>query len=256
VLYESKLKARAYDRCTKNVENTDTNDDFSNKRRRQEKDHDTTTATERIERTHFQFSTEEWVKLVKDRPDVVRKSYHHEIEQLISHLFSQKMDLREARKRWYEIRNLDAPEHKNEFSYAENDWEKLKRWVERVTGQLGEITVLATLRRRNNDKDILVERLERGHQVDLLCNYEQCEIACALACGGPYSYDLTKLASDEYTLPRIMKDMLDDLELKFLHTGKVREVENVIGDDDDGFKTPPTTILSAKENEKLKLKDS
>jgi len=56
--------------------------------------------------------------------------------------------------------------------------------------------------------------------VDLLCNYEQYEIACALACGGPYSYDLTKLASDEFNLPRIMKDMLDDLELKLLKAGK------------------------------------
>lgn len=84
----------------------------------------------------------------------------------------------------------------------------------------GEVSVLATLRRRNNDKDILAEQVERGYQVDILCNCEQYEIACALVCGGPYSYDLTKLASDEFNLPRIMKDMLDDLEMKFLYSGK------------------------------------
>jgi len=38
-----------------------------------------------------QFSNEEWADLVKRRPDVVRKSYHHEIESIISHLFSQKV---------------------------------------------------------------------------------------------------------------------------------------------------------------------
>jgi hypothetical protein len=46
------------------------------------------------------------------------------------------MDLSEARKNWYELRNLVTPRYHNEFSYAENDWEKIKRWVERVTGQL------------------------------------------------------------------------------------------------------------------------
>jgi hypothetical protein len=81
----------------------------------------------------------------------------------------------------------------------------------------GEISALATQRRRNDSKDILTEQVERSHQVDFLCNYEQYEIACALVCGGPYSYDLTKLASDEFNLPRIMKDMLD---LKFLYAGK------------------------------------
>ncbi|CAG8548826.1 3854_t:CDS:10 [Paraglomus occultum] len=225
-----------------------------------------------------QFSNEEWAELVKRRPDVVRKSYHHEIESLISHLFSQKMDLLQARKKWYELRNLVAPStstrYNNEFSYTENDWEKIKRWVERVTGQFldafeslrnplqnncherewtgdylipliqgvlklkldgnlyvpwGEISVLASLRCRNNDKDKLIEQLERNHQVDLLCNYEQYEIACALACGGPHSYNLTKLASDEFNLPRIMKDMLDDLELKLLKAGKGQLRPYVIG---------------------------
>ena len=46
------------------------------------------------------------------------------------------MDLSQARKGWYELRNLAAPIYEDGFSYAEVDWEKIKRWVERVTGQL------------------------------------------------------------------------------------------------------------------------
>ncbi len=46
------------------------------------------------------------------------------------------MDLSQAREKWYELRNLDAPRYNNEFSYVENDWAKITRWVERVTGQL------------------------------------------------------------------------------------------------------------------------
>ena len=46
------------------------------------------------------------------------------------------MDLSQAREKWYELRNLDAPRYNNEFSYVENDWAKIRRWVERVAGQL------------------------------------------------------------------------------------------------------------------------
>ncbi|CAG8738715.1 14443_t:CDS:2, partial [Acaulospora morrowiae] len=208
------------------------------------------------------------------------------------------------RKRWYEIRNLGAPEYDKNFSYAENDWERIKLWIERATGQFlyafesirnlllgscderqwfgdylvpliqgvltldnklyvlwGEISVQASLRRRNKNKDILVEQLERSHQVDLLCKYEQYEIACVLACGGPHSNGLTKLASDKFHLTRIMKDMLDDLRLN-LHKARkdgsrlyiigiqgllnslVQELETAINDDEDGFKTPPRILLS------------
>ncbi|CAG8646967.1 12568_t:CDS:2, partial [Acaulospora colombiana] len=73
-----------------------------------------------------QFSNEEWDELVKRRPDAIRKSYHHEIESIISHLFSQKMDLLQARKKWYELRNWVAPKYNNELSYTENDWGKNK----------------------------------------------------------------------------------------------------------------------------------
>ncbi|RIA87270.1 hypothetical protein C1645_740257 [Glomus cerebriforme] len=79
----------------------------------------------------------------------------------------------------------------------------------------GEITVLASQRRRNEDKEALTEHLERGHQVDILCQYETHEIFCALVSGGPQKNDLTKISSDNYNLPRIMKDMLDNIHSHF-----------------------------------------
>ncbi|CAG8694687.1 22526_t:CDS:10 [Cetraspora pellucida] len=129
-----------------------------------------------------QFSNEEWAKLVKRRPDVVQKSYYHEIESLISHLFGQKMDLLQARKQWYELRNLVAPKY---------------NLIQRMT-------------EKNLDA---FESLRNPLQND-------CHEREWTACGEPYSYDLTKLASDEFNLSRIMKDMLDDLELKLLKAGK------------------------------------
>ncbi|CAG8641789.1 8019_t:CDS:2 [Paraglomus brasilianum] len=225
-LYESKLKSRAYDRF---VESTDAKNDRSSKRLRQEtiiseedkKKSDTNTVPKADDdnfdahsfivdlslssKIRGQFSNEEWANLVKRRPDA--------------------MDLLQARKKC-----LDAFElFRNPL---QNDCHE-REWTGELDGNFyvpwGEISVLASLRRRNNDKDILIEQLERSHQVDLLCNYEQYEIACALACGGPYSYNLTKLASDEFNLPRIMKDMLDDLELKLLKAGKDQLRPYIIG---------------------------
>jgi hypothetical protein len=56
--------------------------------------------------------------------------------------------------------------------------------------------------------------------VDLLCNYEQYEVACVLVYDRSYTYNLIKLTSDEFNFPRIMKDMLDNLELKLLYAEK------------------------------------
>ncbi|RUP22168.1 hypothetical protein BC936DRAFT_139108 [Jimgerdemannia flammicorona] len=221
---------------------------------------------------------EQWDQLVADRPDVVRKAYHTEIKSIITHLFGQSgqrrlpVDLSQARTKWNTLRSLPVLENSGEFSYAEGDWEKIRRWIERATGQLllqlklitfwfhrhsldafesqrnplqqndcferewfgnyivplfegvlkldgscrtREISVLATQRRRNRNKDVLIQQVERGHMADLLCIYEQYEVACALACGGPHAYSITKMASDEFNLPRMMKDMLDDLQSKF-----------------------------------------
>ena len=78
----------------------------------------------------------------------------------------------------------------------------------------GEVSVLASQRRHNHNKDvcIVIEKVERVH---MLCSYEQYELVCGLSCGGPHFHDLTKLSSDEFSLPRIMKDMLDDIRSKF-----------------------------------------
>lgn len=46
---------------------------------------------------------------------------------------------------------------------------------------------------------------------DIVCLYEQNKLFCGLAAGGLHHDDLTKLSSDEFGLPRHMKDMLDDL---------------------------------------------
>ncbi|CAG8444119.1 7521_t:CDS:10 [Ambispora leptoticha] len=75
----------------------------------------------------------------------------------------------------------------------------------------GEVTVIATYRRKNHDKNALEYKLDRGHLADLLCKISQEEVVCALACGGPHKYDLTKWESDEYHLPRMLKDTLDNL---------------------------------------------
>ena len=54
----------------------------------------------------------------------------------------------------------------------------------------------------------------------MLCLYEQYELLCGLACDGPHLHDFSKLASDEFCLPRNMKDMLDDIQSKFYRDGK------------------------------------
>ena len=75
----------------------------------------------------------------------------------------------------------------------------------------GEVTVIATARRKNHDKNALEYQIERGHLADLSCKINQQEVVCGLACGGPHKYDLTKWESDEYHLPRMLKDTLDDM---------------------------------------------
>ena len=75
--------------------------------------------------------------------------------------------------------------------------------------------MLSTQHRRNQDRDVFELQVERAHMADLLCVCEQHEVMCLLACGGPDFYDLTKMASGEFNLPRMMKDMLDNLQAKF-----------------------------------------
>ncbi|CAB4394303.1 unnamed protein product [Rhizophagus irregularis] len=169
--------------------------------------------------------------------------------------------LHESRDKWVKIRDLKAPEYNEGFSYNEEDWKKIlstsldafeseynpiqqndcgeKEWfgeyvIPIFQGALklnsfcrvpwGEITVVASCRRRNENKKILEECLEQGHLTDLLCKIDQ-EVVCGLACGGPHKYDLTKWASDEYQLPRMLKDTLDDILEKF--RGASRDSSNL-----------------------------
>ena len=66
----------------------------------------------------------------------------------------------------------------------------------------------------------MVKQVERAHQTDLFGSYQQNEIICALACGGPHLSNLTKITSDEFNLPRMLKDKLDILQLKFCNADK------------------------------------
>jgi len=134
----------------------------------------------------------------------------------------------QARQRWKELRSLPTPSHSDEFSYNEDQWERILWWAERTVGQFldafeayknplesncnetewlgayivpllegalkldgvcrvswGETSVQASQHRRNHNKDVLTETVERGHLADLLCVYENHKMVCLLACGGP-----------------------------------------------------------------------
>ncbi|RIB03464.1 hypothetical protein C2G38_2224936 [Gigaspora rosea] len=78
-----------------------------------------------ISKIKGEFNEEQWAELVGRRPDAVRKTYHHEIESLVTHLFNQNMDLTKAREKWYNLRDLAAPKYDDSFSYAENEWKKI-----------------------------------------------------------------------------------------------------------------------------------
>ncbi|KAG9296337.1 hypothetical protein G9A89_014929 [Geosiphon pyriformis] len=87
-----------------------------------------------------EFPREKWNELVASKC-ITQWIYHHEIESIIAHLFggaSEKRPFRnlsEARSKWYTLRDLPSSEYTNEFSYAEDDWRKICRWIERATGQ-------------------------------------------------------------------------------------------------------------------------
>ncbi|CAI2174544.1 19550_t:CDS:2 [Funneliformis geosporum] len=211
-----------------------------------------------------EFTPDDWNKLISDRPAVVGVEYYKELEPILDYLFRRINEkkikyVHQARDLWENLRNIEAPNHKEYFSYNKDDWNKILWWVEhavcrflnafesennplmqtncherewfggylipifegalRLDGRCrvpwGEVTVQSTIRRRNSEKKILEEKVERGHLADMSCIFDNYELVCCLACGGPHKYDLTKLASDEFNLPRMMKDMLDDIRQKF-----------------------------------------
>jgi hypothetical protein len=83
----------------------------------------------------------------------------------------------------------------------------------------GEIPVHASRNRRNHGKYVIRTPVARGQLVDMLCQYDDHEIMCLLACGGPYNTDITKLESDTCQLQCVMKDMLDTLLAEFRNNG-------------------------------------
>ncbi|RHZ50306.1 hypothetical protein Glove_501g29 [Diversispora epigaea] len=58
---------------------------------------------------------------------------------------------------------------------------------------------------------------------DMLCSTDSYEMLCLLACGGPHKVDLTKLASDQFQLQRLLKDALDDMCMKYYNKVKKDE---------------------------------
>ncbi|CAI2201519.1 19420_t:CDS:2, partial [Funneliformis geosporum] len=84
------------------------------------------TATSKIIK---EFTPEHWSKLVADRPDVVNVEYHKELDSIFDYLFGQQ------KGRWKNLRNIEPPEYKEEFSYDKDDWEKILWWIEWAVGR-------------------------------------------------------------------------------------------------------------------------
>ena len=78
----------------------------------------------------------------------------------------------------------------------------------------GEISVLSSQNRKNRNNDVLVMTVERAHMADMVGIYENYEIVTMLVCGGPRYVDVTKDASDQFHLFRMLKDQLDNLLMK------------------------------------------
>jgi hypothetical protein len=45
-------------------------------------------------------------------------------------------NIHQARNKWKNIRNIEPPEYKEEFSYDKDDWEKILWWIEWAVGRL------------------------------------------------------------------------------------------------------------------------
>ncbi|KAG9296820.1 hypothetical protein G9A89_002217 [Geosiphon pyriformis] len=199
---------------------------------------------------HSEFSHKLWAKSVSNKPDTTRKTYHHEIEPFIEHLFGKTEQRRLSmgfitsspkvvRPPLYfcpriQQRALICKKGLGEdptLGPASNM--TISRCVRALSqknnSNIYDFTLMSFVLHqqggrflpwhRNRNKDVHIEKVERVQMVDLLCVYEKYEVACALVCGGPHAYNITKIASDEFDLPRIMKDMLDDLQSKFLYAG-------------------------------------
>ncbi|CAG8609814.1 12272_t:CDS:2 [Cetraspora pellucida] len=194
-----------------------------------------------------EFAPSYWSGLISDRPNVINVEYHGELKPIHDQLFEQKrLNIQQARALWEGLRNIKAPEYDEGFSYNKDDWKKIIWWIEWAIvmrewlegylipifqGALAldgrfesrEVTVQASLQRRNSDKNVLEEFVDRGHMADMLCSTNSYEMLRLLACGGPHKDDLTKEASDQFQLQQLLKDTLDDMLMKYYNNVKKDE---------------------------------
>ncbi|CAH1767727.1 15764_t:CDS:2 [Entrophospora sp. SA101] len=197
-----------------------------------------------------EFSSDDWSIVIEDNK-ITMTDYSSEISTITDKLFGLDgakglKNISVVRKMLEDVKNVPEPIHSS--SYEIKNWDKIIRWIRHIiepfldafesrksplsadcherewfgdyispliTGAVGEISVLASQNCQNSKKDVLTMTVSCGHMVDMLCSYEDHEILCLLNSGGPYESDLTKHASDEFHLKRMMKDMLDALIIKF-----------------------------------------
>ncbi|CAG8580298.1 11605_t:CDS:10 [Diversispora eburnea] len=168
-----------------------------------------------------EFVPEHWSRFIADRPDVINETYHRELEPILDHLFGkQKKSLRNVKApeyggelsydkgdwekiiwwiEWAIGRFLDAFESERNLLMQQDCHER--EWlgsylIPIFQGALtldghfrvawGKITVQASLQRRNQNRDILEEKVNCGHMADMLCSTDSYEMLCLLTCGGPY----------------------------------------------------------------------
>ncbi|RIA94243.1 hypothetical protein C1645_873574 [Glomus cerebriforme] len=74
---------------------------------------------------------------------LVNVEYHKELDSIFDYLFGQQKgkrstikNIQQARIQWKNLRNIEPPEYKKEFSYDKDDWEKILWWIEWAVGRL------------------------------------------------------------------------------------------------------------------------
>ncbi|CAG8571483.1 14978_t:CDS:2 [Acaulospora morrowiae] len=141
-------------------------------------------------------------------------------------IFTETTETYESRNKWKNLRDLKAPEYNDDFSYEKEDWEKILYWAERAVAPFLDAFESEYNPIQQHDcgerewfGDYIIPIFKEALKLNtfcrvpcrLVCKINQQEIVCGLGCGGPHKYDLTKWGSDEYQLPRMLKDMLDDI---------------------------------------------
>ncbi|RUS30326.1 hypothetical protein BC938DRAFT_479552 [Jimgerdemannia flammicorona] len=86
-----------------------------------------------------EFDSKQWTQLLEDK-NLKASCFHHEIETIIGKLFDSAgawrlANLMQARQRWRELSSLPAPSYSDEFSYNEDQWERILWWARCTVGQ-------------------------------------------------------------------------------------------------------------------------